>query len=112
MKAEYKVILKWIADTLLYIPLFFEKLIINNNGYSSKSFIMLWGALMITIWSFNIFELIRLSVIKGYEVNWYGIAAVITALSTLAGVVIWGKIKNEVNEFHGNLPPPNNDTEP
>lgn len=81
---------------------FFKKLVKNNNGYSSKTFVMLWGILIITIWSFFLMFIIYLSVVKKFEIQWVGISTLIGALATLALAVIYGKVKGEQYENYYN----------
>lgn len=60
---------------------------------------MLWGVGMITIVMFALLPLIYISVLNGLVVPWYGIATFIGSLSTLAGVLIWGKVKTDGYEY-------------
>jgi len=48
--------------------------------------------------------LIYVSIRSKFDVNWLGIAAVFTALSTLAGVLIYGKVRNETSGEGDNQP--------
>ena len=76
-----------------------NNLIRSNTGYNSKTFIMLTGVLITFILELAIIPLLYLAILNGLVVNWLGIAAVITSISTLAAVVIWGKVKTDVAEY-------------
>lgn len=78
---------------------FLTKLIKNNTGYNSKTFIMLIGVLMTFIMYVALVPLIYISVLNGLTVPWYGIATTITSISTFAGIVIWGKVKTDTASY-------------
>ena len=77
----------------------FRNLIKSNTGYNSKTFIMLLGVIITFILELSLIPLFYIAALNGLIVNWLGIAAVITSIATLAGVVIWGKVKTDVAEY-------------
>jgi len=78
---------------------FFVKLVKSRTGYNSKTFVMLVGVAITFIMQLSIIPLFYLAALGGVVVNWYGISLVITAISTFAGVVIWGKVKTDSMEY-------------
>lgn len=56
---------------------------------------MVWGVFIITIFLLSIIPLIYLSAIYSWNVAWYGIQALVSAIATLQGVLIYGKIKTD-----------------
>lgn len=77
---------------------FLAKVITNNTGVSSKSFIMVTGMLLasevtqvmlvLTVWDY----------IETKELNYTGISLLLTALSSVILAAAWGKIKGEQSE--------------
>jgi len=81
----------------------FINLVKKNTGYNSKTFIMLVGVAMTFIMYIALLPVIYISMLNGLVIPWYGIATVITSISTFAGVVIWGKVRTDMAEYQ-NIP--------
>lgn len=64
---------------------------------------MLLGVIITFLIELSIVPLFYIAAINGLVVNWFGVAAVITAISTLAGVVIWGKVRTDVAEYENTV---------
>ena len=77
----------------------FLNLVKSKTGYNSKTFIMLMGVGLVFIIALSIIPLIYISILKGLTVPWYGLSTFFTSLATLAGVVIWGKVKTDSESY-------------
>lgn len=84
------------SKILNYISL----LIKNDSGYNSKTQIMIWGVFLISIVIFSSIPLIYLSAFYHFTIPWVEISAFITALQTLQGVLIWGKVKTDQSYYN------------
>lgn len=63
---------------------------------------MLWGILIITLWSVFLMFIVYLSVKEEAKIEWIGISTLIGALATLTLAVVYGKVKGEQYEDHTN----------
>ena len=80
---------------------YWKQLFTNNTGKSSKTFALVYFAIVggIAIICFPVMLFIDLfNPNLKIESDLYGIAAVITAIATLIGVVFLGKVKGEKSE--------------
>lgn len=77
-------------------------LITNDTGYNSKTQVMIWGVIMVTVVMMLLLPLIWITALYQLVVPWYGIAAVFSSLATLQGVLVYGKIKTD-STFYENF---------
>lgn len=84
---------------------FLLKLIKSNNGYSSKTLIMLWAMAISTILFIAIIIVVLVDLFTDYsvETDLYGVSAIIGgitmfAISAIAGKVYGDKIYTKVNK--------------
>jgi cobalamin biosynthesis protein CobD/CbiB len=62
---------------------FYVNIIKSDTGYNSKTFVMVWGVMMITIVLLSSTLLIFIAAAKSWVIPWLGIASFITSLATL-----------------------------
>lgn len=77
-------------------------LIRNNTGYSTRSFMLLWGAWFATTLVVHFVAIDWYCQLMGVEpiVNYYGWAAVLSGIAAVVLAVVWGKSKQDSYEQH------------
>lgn len=93
---------------------FYVKLVTNNTGVSTRSFMLIWGAMyaMFITLHFMFFDYISTFTEYQNDINYYGWAAVLGGISAVILAVVWGKSKSDTySDYNSNNYYDNNTTD-
>jgi len=86
---------------------YLDKLITNNTGKSSKSFISVWGVVMSTLIIVWYLTMKTIEMFTDYilNTNWTDFVAVLGSISVFILAAVYGKVKGE-QSYYGSLGEP------